>query len=394
MKRLAPFLLLLAWLPLRAQTTTPAPNCGPYRVTFSAAGVTTSIPNSSAQATCVSWAMAVVSNGFSAESVELQSAPDSSGSPGTWATFAGSVTSGSNPSTATDQAFTTFVGYYPWLRLKVNSVTGTGTIQFVLYGYKAQIAQPNPLVIGTTLPSTCAVGDMFFKTDAVAGSNLYGCTATNTWTAQAGGGGSLCTVSGSQTTGYVLTATDNSSGCSWQAAAGGGSLTQKLDGSTIATSSTQNIVTGTGLTITGSAPGGIGQFQFDIDSAVVPIIGTIATPIGFAFGDPAGSALTAGSTTTGYLTVPFACTIAGWNIMVDAGTVTFKVWRKATGTAIPTSADSINTSGISLSTGTAVHSTTVTDFTSTAIAANDILAFNISTVATAKYAALVLQCNR
>jgi hypothetical protein len=42
---------------------------------------------------------------------------------------------------------------------------------------------------GTTLPATCAVGDVFFKTDAAAGSNIYGCTGVNTWTVQAGGGG-------------------------------------------------------------------------------------------------------------------------------------------------------------------------------------------------------------
>jgi hypothetical protein len=46
-----------------------------------------------------------------------------------------------------------------------------------------------PMKTGTTLPATCVAGEMFFKTDAPAGSNLYGCVATNTWTLQAGGGG-------------------------------------------------------------------------------------------------------------------------------------------------------------------------------------------------------------
>lgn len=44
-----------------------------------------------------------------------------------------------------------------------------------------------PLKTGTALPGTCTAGDMFFKTDATAGQNLYGCTATNTWSQQAGG---------------------------------------------------------------------------------------------------------------------------------------------------------------------------------------------------------------
>jgi hypothetical protein len=36
-----------------------------------------------------------------------------------------------------------------------------------------------PIKTGTTIPATCVVGDMFYKSDATAGQNLYGCTATN-----------------------------------------------------------------------------------------------------------------------------------------------------------------------------------------------------------------------
>ena len=42
-----------------------------------------------------------------------------------------------------------------------------------------------PLKMGTTLPATCVQGDLFFKSDAAAGANIYGCVAANTWTAQA-----------------------------------------------------------------------------------------------------------------------------------------------------------------------------------------------------------------
>jgi len=44
-----------------------------------------------------------------------------------------------------------------------------------------------PFKSGTTLPGTCSVGEAFFKTNAAAGSNLYACTALNTWTLQTGG---------------------------------------------------------------------------------------------------------------------------------------------------------------------------------------------------------------
>jgi hypothetical protein len=41
-----------------------------------------------------------------------------------------------------------------------------------------------PFKTGTALPATCSPGDLFFKTDAVAGKNLYACTAVNTWVVQ------------------------------------------------------------------------------------------------------------------------------------------------------------------------------------------------------------------
>lgn len=116
--------------------------------------------------------------------------------------------------------------------------------------------------------------------------------------------------------------------------------------------------------------------------------------IPFTIGDPGGSTLTVASTTTDYITVPFACTITAYNLAIDAGTITVKFWRKATGTAIPTSSDSISTSGVGISSGTAIHSATVSDFTSTAIAANDILAMNVTAVATAKYVTGTLQCDQ
>lgn len=42
--------------------------------------------------------------------------------------------------------------------------------------------------VGTSLPGTCTVGDLFFKSDATAGQNLYECAVTNTWTQQLNNG--------------------------------------------------------------------------------------------------------------------------------------------------------------------------------------------------------------
>jgi len=90
------------------------------------------------------------------------------------------------------------------------------------------------------------------------------------------------------------------------------------------------------------------------------------------------------SPTTGqqgsYVVFPSEGKITAWNIVVDAGTATVEVWKQATGTSAPTSGDSINTSGVSISSGTAIRSTTLSDFTTTTVLANDIFAFDLTAV--------------
>jgi hypothetical protein len=50
-----------------------------------------------------------------------------------------------------------------------------------------------PVTVGTSLPSTCTIGQLFFNSAASAGGNLYSCTSANTWTviggASSGGSG-------------------------------------------------------------------------------------------------------------------------------------------------------------------------------------------------------------
>jgi len=43
--------------------------------------------------------------------------------------------------------------------------------------------------MGSVLPPTCQLGEMFFRTGVTPGNNLYGCTSTDQWTLQAGGTG-------------------------------------------------------------------------------------------------------------------------------------------------------------------------------------------------------------
>jgi hypothetical protein len=81
-----------------------------------------------------------------------------------------------------------------------------------------------------------------------------------------------------------------------------------------------------------------------------------------------------------YRVMEWAGTLTGWSISVDAGTATVKFWKVATGTAVPTVSNVINTSGVAISTGTHVKSTTVTDFSDTTFDIGDIVACAITAI--------------
>jgi hypothetical protein len=67
-----------------------------------------------------------------------------------------------------------------------------------------------PFKTGTVFPSTCAVGEMYYKVDAPAGSNLYACTSLNAWTIETGGSSGSGSPPVAGNSGKVLT-TDGSS---------------------------------------------------------------------------------------------------------------------------------------------------------------------------------------
>lgn len=113
-------------------------------------------------------------------------------------------------------------------------------------------------------------------------------------------------------------------------------------------------------------------------TATLGFVGATRT-LSVSFGTPGGTAISTG--VLGYVRWPYACTgLASYSITADAGTATVKTWKVATGTAIPTTSNSISTSGVSLSTGTNITSTTVTDFTTQTTAANDLFGIDLSTV--------------
>jgi hypothetical protein len=117
------------------QAATVTPDCV---VTFNFTAAAQATPNLSCghnnTVGIYDWHVLYFSTGFSALSLVVESAPDAGGVPGTWVTFAGTLDSGVNPNTAITQADTRLHGYFPWNRVRLASVTGTGIIQGVFYG--------------------------------------------------------------------------------------------------------------------------------------------------------------------------------------------------------------------------------------------------------------------
>lgn len=120
----------------------------------------------------------------------------------------------------------------------------------------------------------------------------------------------------------------------------------------------------------------------------------IVSAIGFETGS-ADSPVVAGVGTKSFLSVPFGCTITGWRLMCSpAATVTVDVWKIASGTALPTNANTITASAKpATSADDVARSTTLTGWT-TSITALDILGFEIEANDAAKYVNLQLEITR
>lgn len=91
---------------------------------------------------------------------------------------------------------------------KINLATQARNVDFSLFPYT------KPFKFSAALPATCSEGETLFLYTAPAGSNFYGCTATNTWTLESGAGSGLPTVTTGQLlsnlTGGTTTPTGNS----------------------------------------------------------------------------------------------------------------------------------------------------------------------------------------
>lgn len=116
---------------------------------------------------------------------------------------------------------------------------------------------------GTSLPGTCTVGQYYFKTDAVAGQNLYGCTATNTWTLQSGAAAAHASTHQNGGGDEVATATPGANAI--PKAGGGGTLNAGWI-PTLNQSTSGNAATATALAANGANCGG-GQAAAGVDAS-------------------------------------------------------------------------------------------------------------------------------
>lgn len=97
--------------------------------------------------------------------------------------------------------------------------------------------------------------------------------------------------------------------------------------------------------------------------------------------DGGGSAITTGE--KGHLEIPFACTIQQVTMLADqSGSIVVDIWKDTYANFPPTDADSITASAPpTISTAQKAQDATLTGWT-TAIAAGDVLAFNVDSAAT------------
>ena len=100
---------------------------------------------------CTTWNVSFSSQGFTALNLVLQSAPNTtaSGAPGSYVTYLNqTVVKGSNPligAIAGASDFAWVVGYNPWVRVELASVTGSGTVDGVALGWAIPSAGASPV---------------------------------------------------------------------------------------------------------------------------------------------------------------------------------------------------------------------------------------------------------
>lgn len=120
------------------------------------------------------------------------------------------------------------------------------------------------------------------------------------------------------------------------------------------------------------------------------VSGNVAAALGIVI-DGGGAVPSTGS--KGFLQVPYACTITGWTILANAAGSASITVKKCAYSAFPATTSIVASAPPSLISAQNNMSTALTGWT-TAIAAGDVLEFNLDSVATIQRLTLELQVNK
>lgn len=132
--------LVCAWTGVvQAQAVQRPPDC-PISFSFTAPGSGVGIANinpyfDNRGSGCTIWTLSFQAYGFSADSLQFDASGDSNGVPSGFSAFA-NLFSGSLPLTGTTYGQISGFGYAPYVRVTLNSKTGTGRIYGTLNGWR------------------------------------------------------------------------------------------------------------------------------------------------------------------------------------------------------------------------------------------------------------------
>lgn len=144
----------------------------------------------------------------------------------------------------------------------------------------SQMGSTKTIQTGTVLPAVCGTGEVFFKTNATPGSNLYMCVSANTWTGISGGSSGGGSVPGAPGNGGKLLSSDNTNAI-WVALGGDlggtpdGAQVIKLRGRGIASSAPNggNVLRwNSALSQWEPSPGGIGNYGYSFTAQTQVLI--------------------------------------------------------------------------------------------------------------------------
>lgn len=167
--------LLFAFVMLAGAAFAQTPDCFLQFTNQTVAGSTNYQDNR--RNACTNWVLTYQTAGFTAISLQFESATGAS-SPGAFGAFSGAVVSGVNPSTSVACATVTnctavFSGQVGWYRLNLSSVTGSGTVSATLKGYIGFIPLGGNSISGGcpgTAATPCVVAGPAASGAAVAGN--------------------------------------------------------------------------------------------------------------------------------------------------------------------------------------------------------------------------------